>query len=310
MNALIELLKANLIEYKTDFLLADRSSVRIGGKADVAVFPKSESELLSVLESARSNKIQTAVVGALSNILVPDAGFAGAVIFTDLLNGYSVKTDTVEISCGVRLSRILDELSSLGISGFEPFYGIPGFVGGLVYNNAGAFSAEISDIFLSARIYDTESGKIKLFNLADMEFSYRNSVLRKNKNLVLLSAEFSYTHSDKQSILSAVRAYADKRRASQPLNFPSLGSVFKRPSIGFAGAYVEDAGLKGFAIGGARISEKHAGFVINTGGATAHDFISVIEHAEKNVLVKYGIKLEREIELLEQKYVVFESGEE
>ncbi len=292
-------LSRNDVEYKTDYMLAPRTTVRIGGSADLAIFPKSIDELVSVLEFLIKKQVHFRVVGALSNTLPKDNGFRGALIFTDSIGKAFINGECVILECGVRLSSKLTALAEAEISSFDPFYGIPGLIGGLVYNNAGAFSVDISDVLESARIYDCKTGKIYSLTAGEMKLSYRNSILRENKSLVLLDAKFKIKRGKKEDILSAVKEYARCRRESQPLEYPSLGSVFKRPKVGFSGAYIEKAGLKGYTVGGAQISEKHAGFIINIGAATASDFLSLVEIARGDVYKKYGIMLETEIEVLE-----------
>ena len=299
MGGISDFFSSHGIACEEELPLSSRSSFKTGGRAAIAVFPSTESELITAIEVLKAGGYKIFVAGGLSNTLIPDSGYSGAVIFTDSIKLYRVDSEAVEFSCGVRLSHIFDELCKMGVSAFEPFYGIPGLVGGLIYNNAGAFSAEISDIFLSARIYDMKSGKIELVNRDKMEFSYRSSILKKNKDLILLSATFSYKLSSSESIRSAVRELSEIRRKNQPLSLPSLGSVFKRPGVGYAGEWIEKAGLKGFSVGGAVISEKHAGFIVNDGTATSEDFIAVMNHAEMTVLEMHGIRLEKEIEILE-----------
>lgn len=296
---ILDFFKNNDVKYKTDYALSQVSTVKIGGAADVAVFADNENQLIASIEKIKSAGLPYRVVGRLSNTLVPDVGYRGIVLFTDGVRYHKIAENAITLSCGARLGALLPFLVKEKIASFNPFYGIPGNIGGLIYNNAGAFSSEISDIFLSARIYDSARGKIYLVGNDDMRFSHRMSLLRENRELILLSAEFSRICDEEDNILKAVREYSKRRRATQPIEYPSLGSVFKKPSVGYAAKYVDKLGFKGLRIGGAELSVKHAGFIINRDNATASDYIALADKITDSVYGSFGILLEREVEVLD-----------
>ncbi len=292
-------LKSRDVEYKTELDLSAYCTAKIGGAARVAVFPKNEKSITELIGYLRAESIKHRVVGGLSNTLVPDSGYDGVLIFTSLMKDFDISGKCVKLSCGCRIGNIIGRLADGGLSGLEPLAGIPGMVGGLVYNNAGAFSASVSDILTEARILDSQTGKIHTVSADRMHFDYRRSLLMEEKGAVLLSATFKLNSAPREKILADLSEYKERRRASQPLEYPSLGSVFKRPSSGFAGAYIEEAGLKGYSIGDAEISRKHAGFIINKGKARAEDFLALADYARDTVFKKFGVGLEREIEILD-----------
>ena len=295
---ILDFFKNNDVKYRESFGLRDLSSIKIGGMADVAAFPDSENKLIRSIERLKACGIPYRVVGRLSNTLVPDEGYRGVILFVGEIIYHVITPTALTLSCGSRLSSLLPLLSREGIASFNGLYGIPGVVSGLVYNNAGAYSLEISDIFLSARIYDSEKGKIYEIDKSGMHFAHRCSILRENRGLILLSATFERKVDKTENILASVRDHSQRRRASQPLEFPSLGSVFKKPTVGYAAEYIDILGLKGKRIGGAEVSCKHAGFIINRADATAKDFVSLADFVADSVYKNFGILLEKEVEVL------------
>ena len=296
---ILDFFKSNDVKYRESFVLRDVSSIKIGGVADVAAFPDSENKLIKSIEKIKEIGIRYRIVGRLSNTLVPDCGYRGILLFVGGIDQQLINENGITLSCGVRLSSLLPQFSREGIASFNELYGIPGAVGGLVYNNAGAFSSEISDIFISARIYDAEEGKIYAIGKNEMRFAHRHSILRENRRFILLSATFEMKKDDTENILAAVREYSLKRRKTQPLEYPSLGSVFKKPSVGYAAEYIDRIGLKGKAIGDAVVSHKHAGFIVNCGKATSHDYVALAYFVSKTVYKETGVLLEKEIEVLD-----------
>ncbi len=279
--------------------LSEYSTVKIGGSA-LVVLPESESELISVLDYLSEKRIKHRVLGAMSNTLALSEGYDGVAVITRRLDKWIIDGELLIASAGVRISSAVNALAERSLTGFEELVGIPGLVGGLIYENAGAFSRSVSDILCSARLYDKRTRKALTFTNEEMHFGYRHSILTESPELVLLSAAFKLQPcTDNATIREKIRSYAEKRRSAQPLEYPSLGSVFKRPAVGFAGAYIEEAGLKGLSIGGACVSHKHAGFIINTGNAGSDDFISLMDKIEDTVFKIYGVKLEREVEILQ-----------
>lgn len=233
----------------------------------------------------------------MTNLLIKDGMYQGVVIKTDKISATSSTENVVSCSCGIKMSRIIRSMASLGLGGMEGLFGIPGTVGGMVKQNAGAFGYEISDRFVSAVCYYPDVGSIVTHYRNDMHFAYRSSVLSKS-SAVLISATFDFVPTFQETILGKIRDFQATRREKQPLEYPSLGSVFKRHSGHSAGYYIDRSGLKGVSVGGAEISEKHAGFIINRGGATACDYLKLIDMAKEKVYADFGIELEEEIEII------------
>lgn len=233
----------------------------------------------------------------MTNLLIKDGVYHGVVIKTDKISAISRAKNVVSCSCGIKISHVIRSMASLGFGGMEGLFGIPGTVGGMVRQNAGAFGDEISDRFLSALCYYPTEGRIVTVCKDDMHFAYRSSALSES-SAVLISATFDFVPMSKETILGKIKDFQATRREKQPLEYPSLGSTFKRCGGKSAGFYIDRVGLKGVSIGGAQISEKHAGFIINRGGATAYDYLKLIDTAKEKVYTDFGIELEEEIEII------------
>ena len=285
------------IELRFEESLARHTSFRIGGSAEVMAFPKSVDELSDILKKSALLDWKFAILGAGTNVLAPDEGIRGLVIcLKDCLDGFIQTDEThIQVMAGVTMSRAAVFAANLGLSGMEFAHGIPGTVGGGVYMNAGAYGGEISDICESVQIMDY-SGEIETLFRDQMDFSYRHSCLE-GRNAVVVSATFSLTPKNSDEIRSKMKDFQQRRMASQPLDLPSAGSAFKRPSGGYAAALIDEAGLKGFRVGGAAISEKHAGFAVNLGGATAADVKALLNQVSETVYASTGIHLEPEIRI-------------
>lgn len=298
------------IEYKLISILgsdnvikeADMSSYttfRIGGIADYVVTPENEEQLAKLLHLIKEESVDFVVIGNGSNILVSDNGFDGIVIqLGDKFSSFVIKDKDesgvyVDVTAGMRLSRLGNELAAGSIEGFEFATGIPGTIGGAVMMNAGAYGGEIKDIIKSARVMDFD-GNVKELSRDELELGYRTSIIAK-KNYIVISAVFGLKKGDREKIKSNIKELALKRREKQPLEYPSAGSTFKRPEGYFAAKLIEDAGLKGLSVGGAQVSEKHAGFVINKKDAKAMDVIRLTDEIKEKVYDKFGVKLELEI---------------
>lgn len=298
------------IEYKLISILgsdnvikeADMSSYttfRIGGIADYVVTPENEEQLAKLLHLIKEENVDFVVIGNGSNILVSDNGFDGIVIqLGDKFSSFVIKDKDesgvyVDVTAGMRLSRLGNELAAGSIEGFEFATGIPGTIGGAVMMNAGAYGGEIKDIIKSARVMDFD-GNVKELSRDELELGYRTSIIAK-KNYIVISAVFDLKKGDREKIKSNIKELALKRREKQPLEYPSAGSTFKRPEGYFAAKLIEDAGLKGLSVGGAQVSEKHAGFVINKKDAKAMDVIRLTDEIKEKVYDKFGVKLELEI---------------
>ena len=293
---IIEALAKAGIEYATDLSVASRSSFKIGGSVALAVFPKSERELVDALSVIDREQYRCEVIGNASNLLFAFDYFDGALIFTSGLGGISVEGNKISCGAGVSLTHLSSVAAENSLSGLEFAYGIPALVGGAVYMNAGAYGGAISDVIEYSIAYDRSSGNI--FRLYDCDFSYRHSKYMRKSDLVCLGAVFALPYGDGEEIREKMAQNMNTRKEKQPLEYPSAGSYFKRPEGHFAGKLIEDCGLKGFSVGGAQVSEKHAGFIINRGGATYSDVLTLEEKIKEKVLSRFGVELEREVRVI------------
>ncbi len=277
--------------------IAPYTTMRVGGTVRWLYRPESEDALARLVASLAADGVPYFVVGGASNLLFRDEAFPGAVVLTGGVRELSAADGCITASCGVTLSALARFALDEGQAGFAFAYGIPGTVGGGAYMNAGAYGGEISDVFVRAVCAD-RSGRRVVLEKGDMAFGYRRSVLQEN-GLTLLHAVFAGRDGDREAIRAEMERNLAARREKQPLEYPSCGSAFKRPPGQYAGALIEHAGLKGFSVGGAQVSEKHAGFVINRGGATAVDVRELLERVRTAVHDDAGVWLEPEIRVLE-----------
>ena len=277
--------------------MARHTSFRIGGPAEAMAFPASAGELSAILRAAAELNIRPAVLGAGTNVLAPDGGLPGLCIcLKDALDGMELlEGNRIRVMAGVTMTRAAVFAANHGLSGMEFAHGIPGTVGGGVYMNAGAYGGEIRDICESVDVMDL-SGRLKTLTNAQMQFSYRHSILEAEGGIVV-SAVFRLNPAETEEIKAKMKELQTKRSASQPLDLPSAGSAFKRPVGGYAAALIDQAGLKGFTVGGAAISEKHAGFAVNLGGATAEDVKNLLQQVSDRVYDHSGIRLEPEVRI-------------
>ena len=286
------------VEWEQNCPLSKHSSFRIGGAADVALFPKSSDELCKTLSLLREQEIPMLVIGNGSNVVFSDAGYRGAVVFTGKCRNIKIENDLVFADAGVLLSTLSSAARDESLSGLEFAFGIPGTLGGAIYMNAGAYGGSMSDVCISSWYYDLETGHFgESFGDAQC-FGYRKSIYQHHPERIILSATLQLKKGDRKTISEEMRTYWDKRRTTQPLELPNAGSTFKRPEGHFAGKLIEDCGLKGFTVGGAQVSQKHAGFIVNIGGATCEDVKRLIEKIQTTVLQQTGVKLECEIRFL------------
>ena len=278
--------------------LSEHISFRIGGPCEIMAFPKTAEELRTLLRAAREREIEPALLGAGTNVLARDEGRRGLVICTkDCLKGLERTGDiTIRAEAGVSMARLANFAQSLGLGGLAFAHGIPGTVGGGLFMNAGAYGGEMKQV-AAATEFMTLDGVTETFAGEAQDFSYRHSAFSERKG-VILAGTFRLTPGDPEEIREEMRTLAQKRRASQPLDLPSAGSTFKRPQGGYAAALIDQAGLKGFRVGGAAVSEKHAGFVVNLGNATAEDVLALVREIQRRVFETSGIRLEPEIRLL------------
>lgn len=285
------------LEICTNELMSKHTSFRIGGPAAVMAFPKNKEELSILLKQSKLLDIKTAILGAGTNVLAPDEGMDRLVIcLKDCFGGMEQIDDChIRVAAGVTMTKAAIFAARLGLSGLEFAHGIPGTVGGGVYMNAGAYGGEICQVCTQVDVMDKD-GNVRTLSGDQMGFSYRHSVLEDTGDIVL-SAVFALSHAPEEEIRARMQELMKKRSASQPLDLPSAGSAFKRPVGGYAAALIDQAGLRGFKIGGAAVSEKHAGFAVNLGGATANDVKTLLRDVSNIVFEKSGICLEPEVRI-------------
>ena len=277
--------------------MAKHTSFRIGGAAEVMAFPRNADELAQLLHAANELQVNPAILGAGTNVLAPDEGLAGLCIcLKDAMDGMELLDgNRLLVMAGVTMTRAAVFAANNGLSGMEFAHGIPGTVGGGVYMNAGAYGGEIRDICESVTVMDMQ-GNLRTLSNDQMHFSYRHSLLEEEGGIVV-SAVFCLNPLPSELIKEKMKELQGKRSASQPLDLPSAGSAFKRPVGGYAAALIDQAGLKGFTVGGAAISTKHAGFAVNVGGATAEDVKSLLRQVSDIVYERSGIRLEPEVRI-------------
>lgn len=281
----------------TDELMSRHTTFRIGGPASVFVTPKSEKDLVTAIEICRSQDAPYFILGNGSNLLVSDQGYDGVVVHIGSdLRDISVEGTEITAKTGAMLSQVAHAALAHGLTGMEFAAGIPGSLGGACIMNAGAYGGEMSQILVGVRALD-DKGQIVELAADQLELGYRHSIMME-KQYVVLGARIHLEKGDPEKIQAQMDDLKEKRIAKQPLEYPSAGSTFKRPEGAFAGKLIMDAGLRGFRIGDAMVSEKHCGFVVNAGKATAEDVCGVISHVQQVVMEKYGKELEPEIRFL------------
>lgn len=277
-------------------MLSNYTSMRTGGPADYLIEAASEDEICAVFEQAQKENIPVYIMGNGSNLIFSDEGFRGVVLHIGKAFS-SIKIDSCSMDCqaGAMLAAVSREAAEHALSGMEFAAGIPGSVGGAVCMNAGAYGGEISQVLEHARVL--VNGNVERWTLDQLQFGYRHSAIM-DQTCTVLSAQFILTPGNREDIRSYMRDLNDRRRQKQPLQYPSCGSFFKRPAGHYAGALIEQAGLKGFAIGDAQVSELHAGFVINRGHATSQDIYRLMRHVQHTVFEQSGVLLEPEVKLI------------
>jgi UDP-N-acetylmuramate dehydrogenase len=272
------------------------TSMKVGGPAECLLFPEDVDELKKVVRFARRKKIPLLILGKGTNLVVRDKGVRGWVI--NLTQGMKkIKNDgeIIEAEAGLSLQRLVQCSIQKGLTGFEPFFGIPGTVGGGLAMNAGAWGVELKDVLLSMTLMKEDGGIVERHR-SKLRFSYRG--LAFPPSWIILKGRFQLKKGKKEEILERVKSYSGMRKKRQPLDYPSAGSIFKNPKEGPAGKWIEEAGLKGFRIGQAMISDRHANFIINLGKARAEEVIRLMEYVEKKIYEEKGISLEREVKVV------------
>ena len=275
--------------------LSNLTSFKIGGPADVLCEVSDAEELIKIIGYAKKTGTPYFLLGNGSNVLVSDKGYRGIIIkFSKDNASVIVSDDTIMADAGVTLSKLSQTAMNSSLSGLEFASGIPGTLGGALFMNAGAYGGEMKQVVTKVQVLDCDSLKVIELSNEEMNFGYRHSAL-KEKNYIALGCEIKLNHSDKEEIASLMRELALKRKEKQPLEYPSAGSTFKRPEGYFAGKLIEDAGLGGYSVGDAQVSEKHKGFVINKGNASAKDVRELIDDVIKTVKEQSGVTLEPEV---------------
>ncbi|MDD7795641.1 UDP-N-acetylmuramate dehydrogenase [Clostridium sp. 'White wine YQ'] len=283
-------------DIEIDAPMSEHIYFKVGGPVDFLVSPRKKEQVAEIVKLCSLEKVPYYIIGNGSNLLVKDGGIRGVVIKLTELKDIRIEDNLIYADCGALLKDVSKLALEHSLTGFEFACGIPGSVGGAVFMNAGAYDGEISNVIKWAEIIDDNFNIIKL-NKEDLKLGYRSSVVMEEGNVVL-GACFELTNGDKDKIEARVNELTSRREEKQPLEYPSAGSTFKRPEGYFAGKLIQDSGLKGFSIGGAAVSEKHSGFIINKDKATAQDIIDVIHHVQKTVKEKYGVELHTEVRIL------------
>lgn len=277
--------------------MKNHTSFRIGGPADLIIFPNSERQIMETIKLAKSQSIPYYIIGNGTNLLVRDSGIRGIVIqINDKFNRINVDGHFIEAQAGTLLSAVSRRAVKEGLKGLEFASGIPGTVGGGVVMNAGAYGGEMKDVVYSVSVID-ENGQIKELKNDELKLGYRSSII-KEKNYIVVNVKFKLENGNINESTMVINELTKKRKEKQPLNYPSAGSVFKRPTGYYAGKLIQDAGLKGFTVGGAQVSELHSGFIINKDNATADDVLNLIKIIQQKVDEKFNVHLTPEIKII------------
>ena len=299
MDTLLELLRNAGVDALENEVLSKHSSFRVGGAARAVVFPKSREEMILALSEAKRRGVRTLVLGNASNVVFSDEGYDGLVVFTGRCNEALCEGREIVASCGASLARIATLAQRNGLTGAEFLHGIPGTLGGAVFMNAGAFEGSIADVLVCSEYWNAESGEVGSLLQGAHDFSHRHSIYTDHGEMICLGARLRLSEGDPLLIRERMDDLMARRKRTQPLEYPSAGSVFKRPVGHFAGKLIQDCGLKGRTVGGAQVSEKHAGFIVNVGGATARDIRTLTETVRETVWKETGVLLECEIRFIE-----------
>lgn len=285
----------NLI-MKENEALSNYTYTETGGPADILFFPQSVEEVRTVIDWTAANGYPLTILGNASNLIVQDGGIRGVTVILTELNHMEVKNDRIKVEAGAAIIDLSEEAYEYSLTGLEFACGIPGSVGGAVYMNAGAYGGEVKDVIENVTVL-TRDGEIKELSNEEMHFTYRNSILQETQDIVL-SITFQLKKGQAEKIREKMDELTYLRTSKQPLEYPSCGSVFKRPEGHYTGKLIQDAGLQGLIWGGAQVSTKHAGFIVNIAEATATDYIELIKHIQKVIFKQYGVKLEREVRII------------
>lgn len=301
MNEIISLIEKIGCEFRENELMKNHTSLKIGGNADFIVFPKSNDQVAEIVKLSKRSNAELIVIGKGSNVLVSDSGIKGVVLSLENMDGieYLGENDGKHIifaQAGASLTRLCRTALEYSLTGMEFAYGIPGSCGGAAFMNAGAYGGEMKDVLMKCSHVDND-GSFGQISEEQLDLSYRHSAYSDN-NYVITGIFVQLIKGNKDDIQSKMEDLMSRRKNKQPLEFPSAGSTFKRPEGYFAGQLIEECGLKGTFVGGAQVSEKHSGFLINANSATCNDFLELVELVKKTVKEKKNIDLEMEIRVL------------
>ncbi|MEB3012382.1 UDP-N-acetylmuramate dehydrogenase [Parvimonas sp. D2] len=278
--------------------LKNHTTFKIGGNCIALIEPREVSDIVETIKICRENSIKFFVIGNGSNLLVPDEGYNGVIIkLKGEFSAIQVEGEYLIVNSGAKLSEVYTVAYENSLTGFEFASGIPGTIGGAIYMNAGAYGGEIKDIVESVQVLDLDNFELRELKNEELEFSYRKSIIQR-KNYIVTTIKLKLQKGNKEEINAVYEDLRERRNSKQPLNFGSAGSTFKRPEGHFASKLIEDAGLKGYHINDAWVSEKHSGFVVNKGNASYKEVMELIEYVQKVVFEKFGVKLETEVRIL------------
>ena len=295
------MLKDFLCKYSFSFVenesLKKHTTMKVGGNADFIVYPKNAEEVSMLISFLNKENIRYYILGNGSNVMFSDEGFKGVIIKSEKLNDIKIDGNKIYFGAGVSMTKAAKTAVENSLSGIEYCYGIPGNIGGGLYMNAGAYGGEISSSLVSVDCVD-ENGEIKTISAKDCDYGYRHSVFMSRRRFIL-GGLFQFEYGNKAELKRFCEEIMQKRISKQPLDMPSAGSSFKRPAGYFAAALIDECGLKGKTIGGAQVSEKHAGFIVNKGDATCKDITALADYVENEVYKKTGIKIEKEMIIVE-----------
>lgn len=278
--------------------LKNHTTFKIGGNCIALIEPREVSDIVETIKICRENSIKFFVIGNGSNLLVPDEGYNGVIIkLKSEFSTIQVEGEYLIVNSGAKLSEVYTVAYENSLTGFEFASGIPGTIGGAIYMNAGAYGGEMKDIVESVQVLDLDNFELREFKNEELEFSYRKSIIQR-KNYIVTTIKLKLQKGNKEEINAVYEDLRERRNSKQPLNFGSAGSTFKRPEGHFASKLIEDAGLKGYHINDAWVSEKHSGFIVNKGNASFKEVMELIEYVQKVVFEKFGVKLETEVRIL------------
>lgn len=293
-----EIKKLHVGKVLDDIVIKDYTTYKVGGKAICLCLPEDENGLIKLLKYLKESSIKYKILGNGSNVIFNDSGYNGVIIKLDNFNSLKIIGNKITVGAGYMLNKLALRVSRLGLTGMEFAAGIPGTVGGAVYMNAGAYKSDMGYIVTSVKVL-TPDYKIKTLSNKDLDFHYRSSFLQKNKDYICLEATINLVKGNPDEIMELINERKARRVETQPLEYPSAGSVFRNPEGNFAGKLIEDIGYKGKSIGGAKVSEKHANFIINNGNATGEEIKELINEIKHKVKEKYDIELKVEQEFVE-----------